>query len=1072
MPATSPIRVLLVEDDEADAMLVQRALHAAGLPVAVTRADRIEDVHAALRDQSWDIVLCDYSLPGLDVTRVMDLVAELAPQAQVVVVSGTVGEEAVADLIRRGAADLVLKDRLSPRLGAVVLREAERARARRGLEERQRRTESVLAAFREAADWRDAVAASLTALCTSLGASAAVMWEVTGPAADLLPIGSWATPDFAELAAALRAVRLPAESSVVGRAVLRGEAVVLTEISPDARPSSASPMIVAACRHGMTGLICQPVEEGGRRFGLMMLFDDPAADLNAALGELAAVSAALQPALFRKLMEYERTVLHDALDAAHSGVIVTEAMPVDPPGPRIVYANRAISTMSGYPLRDLLGNTPRIFQGPDTSRETLREVRRALLAGESVSVELTNYRSDSTTYPVELDITPVRDQERITHFIAVQTDITKRRTAEAALRASEREFRTLAEAMPQIVWMNSPDGKNVYFNQQWMDYTGLTLEESLGDGWREPFHPDDRQAAWEGWLSATATKSNYSQECRLRRADGEYRWWLVRAVPLLDDGGNVIKWFGTCTDIHDLKTAEIDIMNLNRVLRASEARLDRAQAVAGIGSWEVDTSTGELTWSRELYRIRGLDPDKFRPTGTSVLNYISPDDWDTVRRFRKDIDAGISAGPIEFTAIRADGTTLLCMIEAKAIVEEDGTVKTIVGTCQDITQRRLIERQLAHAQRMEAIGSLTAGMSHDFNNMLAVVIVNLELAMRRLKDDALNAELCAEALDGAKRCAKLIQRLLAFARRQPLHPEQTDVNALVDDISHLLQRTLGETITLKFNLDPGLWPVLVDPAQLEAALVNFATNARDAMPNGGRVDIATKNAELDDGYLAAYPDVRPGEYVLISVTDTGSGIAPDVINRIFEPFFTTKSAGEGTGLGLSMAFGFAKQSGGHLSVYSEVGIGTTFRLYLPRSRANAEARTSQSRADEVTGGTETILIVEDNASLRRAATRQLQGLGYQVREAENADAALAILSGTDHVDLLFTDVVMPGAMDGVGLAQAATWLRPGLAVLLVSGFHAIRANADPPAPFPYRSLTKPYSLVELCRALREALGRA
>jgi PAS domain S-box-containing protein len=1072
MPTTGPIRVLLVEDDEADAVLVQRALQAAGLPVLVRRVDAIGDVHAALRDQSWDIVLSDYSLPGFDVARVMDLVGELAAHTPIVVVSGTVGEEAVADLMRLGIADVVLKDRLTPRLGAVVRRETERGRTRRGLEARAKRGEAILAAFSEATDWREAAQASLAVLGTSLAAAVAVMWEVTGPAADLLPIGSWSVPKFTELAAALRAIRLPAEGSVVGRAVLRGEPVVISEISRGARPSSVSPMIVAAHGHGMAGLICQPLEAEGRRFGITMLFDDPDADLNATLGELAAVSDALQPALFRKMIEYERNLLRDALDVTRSGVLITEAVPIDPPGPRIVYANRAVSTMTGYKLRDLLGNTPRILQGPDTDREALRDVRRALLAGEPVTVELVNYRSDGTPYPVELDITPVCDQERITHFIAVQTDLTNRRMAEAALRASEREFRTLAEAMPQIVWMNSADGKNVYFNQRWMDYTGLTLDESIGDGWREPFHPDDREAAWEGWLTARATASAYSRECRLRRADGEYRWWLIRAVPLLDDAGTVVKWFGTCTDIHDLKTAEIAIKDLNRVLRESEARLDRAQEVAGIGSWEVDVATGILTWSRELYRMRGLDPDSVSPTGSNVLPYVSPGDWDIVRQFRKDLDAGIRSGPIEFTAIRPDGSTFLCMIEAQPIVEPDGTIRTIVGTCQDVTERRLIERKLAQSQRMEAVGSLTAGMSHDFNNMLAVVIVNLELAIRQLKDDPRNAELCAEALDGAKRCASLVQRLLAFARRQPLHPEQTDVNALVTDISQLLGRTLGETITLKLDLDPALWPVLVDPAQLEAALVNFATNARDAMPNGGRVDIATKNAELDDGYLASYPDVRPGEYVLISVTDTGSGIAPDVINRIFEPFFTTKAAGGGTGLGLSMAYGFAKQSGGHLSVYSEVGIGTTFRLYLPRSQAEAEPRNQQTKTDEVIGGTETILIVEDNASLRRATTRQLLALGYQVREAATGDAALEILSGTEHVDLLFSDVVMPGTMDGVGLAQKAAQLRPGLAILLASGFHSVRTSPDQAANVPYRSLSKPYTVVDLSRALREALSRA
>jgi CheY-like chemotaxis protein len=397
---------------------------------------------------------------------------------------------------------------------------------------------------------------------------------------------------------------------------------------------------------------------------------------------------------------------------------------------------------------------------------------------------------------------------------------------------------------------------------------------------------------------------------------------------------------------------------------------------------------------------------------------------------------------------------------------------------------------------MEAIGNLTGGMAHDFNNVLGVIMGNLDLLQRLVRPDAAAAELCGEALDGATRCAELIRRLLAFARRQSLRPEKIDVNALVGNIGLLLRRTLGEAIALRLELDGPLWPVMADAAQLEAALVNLATNARDAMPKGGQLDIATRNVELDAAYVMLHPDVRPGGYALIEITDTGTGIPPEIIGRIFEPFFTTKEAGKGTGLGLSMTFGFVKQSDGHLSVYTEPGRGSTFRLYLPRCDAGAAASTGESEAGTATAGTaatddgtagdktktagdktasdamagaEAVLVVEDNVRLRLSASRQLKELGYRVREAEHAGAALAILASVERIDLLFTDVVMPGTMDGLDLARHATGLRRGLKVLLTSGFPGARSADQRTADCPFLLLNKPYRRDELARAVRGVL---
>ncbi len=386
----------------------------------------------------------------------------------------------------------------------------------------------------------------------------------------------------------------------------------------------------------------------------------------------------------------------------------------------------------------------------------------------------------------------------------------------------------------------------------------------------------------------------------------------------------------------------------------------------------------------------------------------------------------------------------------------------------EIAERKQAEARLVQAQKMEAIGNLTGGMAHDFNNLLGIIIGNLDL-LRGLDPGASGAEeLTNDALDAALRGADLTRRLLAFARQQPLKPERVDANELIAGITKLLRRTLGENIEISLDLAGDLWPVTVDPAQLEASLANLATNARDAMPKGGRLMIATRNYDLDPDYALAH-DVQPGDYVKIEVTDSGTGMPPELLTRIFEPFFTTKQRGKGTGLGLSMVFGFIKQSLGHINVYSELGAGTTFRLYLPRDAAEAEAVQPQARA-AVAGGTgEWVLAVEDNAALRRIVMRQLADLGYCAVEADSAAAALAILE-RQKIDAIFTDIVMPGEVDGFALAQQVVARWPGVKVLLTSGFPEAKLNDQLGALGPSaRLLSKPYRKDELARTLRDIL---
>ncbi len=392
-----------------------------------------------------------------------------------------------------------------------------------------------------------------------------------------------------------------------------------------------------------------------------------------------------------------------------------------------------------------------------------------------------------------------------------------------------------------------------------------------------------------------------------------------------------------------------------------------------------------------------------------------------------------------------------------------------IVTCKDITQRLRTEAGLRQAQKMESIGQLTGGVAHDFNNLLQVIIGNVEFVITAVKDAPALLTRARSAILAAQRGAQLTRQLLAFARRQPLNPVPINPGRLIQGMTDLLQRTLGGEILIESSIAGGLWNTLVDPTQLESAILNLAINARDAMPDGGKLTIEVGNAFLDDAYAAEHTDVSPGQYVMLAVTDTGTGMMPDVIAKAFEPFFTTKPEGKGTGLGLSMVWGLMKQSGGHVKIYSEPGQGTSVKLYLPRER-RAEAELNGVNGRAAVGGNERIMVVEDDAAVRQTAVDMLRQLGYQVSTADDGEQALDLLKGGMKVDLLFTDVVMPGAVDSRELARQAAALLPGLFVLYTSGYteNAVihHGRLDPGVHL----LSKPYGIEELGRKLRLVLG--
>jgi len=434
---------------------------------------------------------------------------------------------------------------------------------------------------------------------------------------------------------------------------------------------------------------------------------------------------------------------------------------------------------------------------------------------------------------------------------------------------------------------------------------------------------------------------------------------------------------------------------------------------------------------------------------------------------------GITAGLLRLRPRLKVLPTRIQVERALAALEEETrqrrSAEAMVRRFQEI---EATESQVRQAQKMEAVGQLTGGVAHDFNNILTVITGTIEILGDAVKDRPHLAQITSLISAAAARGADLTQHLLAFARRQPLQPRNTDVNALIIDAARLLRPTLGEQIEIESMLAHDSAPALIDPSQLSTAILNLALNARDAMPDGGKLTLETKNVVLDDNYASMNSDVKPGDYVMIAVSDTGTGIPADLIEKVFEPFFTTKDVGKGAGLGLSMVYGFVKQSNGHIKIYSEEGHGTTVKLYLPQAAgvaSVADVLTAEAGIPSFERGDKSILIVEDDALVREYVVTQIKSLGYKTLAASNAAEALVIINGSEHIDLLFTDVIIPGGMNGRQLATEAQVRRPDLKVLYTSGYtenaivHHGRLDAG------VLLLPKPYLSSDLARMIQTAL---
>ncbi len=781
-------------------------------------------------------------------------------------------------------------------------------------------------------------------------------------------------------------------------------------------------------------------------------------------------------------------------------MIVTDPRQHDNP---VVFTNEAFCRLTGYSREEIVGRNCRFLQGRQTDPATISRIRQAVRDKAELEIDIRNYRKNGEPFWNRLMMAPVRDAAgEVAYFVASQVDVTLERerlanleganaalTAEIADRTralafSEERLRQLADNVREVFYVIDPRTRTVeYVSPAYQQVWGRQPAElyirhhSFLDG----VHPADRESLRAAMARQTEGEQT-EQRYRVLREDGSERRIWDRAWPMRDPAsGEVYRVIGVAED-------ETERVEAEERLADSEAQLRRVNhALLGLNEG-LESRVAERTLERDLVWRNSLDlivvvgfDGSFRSANPA---------WAEVLGHRAEEVTGLRfdslCHPDDISAARAAFATLIKGQPVRHVDirlrAKDGSYRSFNWTAtpqqdmffavgRDVTESKRLAEALRQSQKMEAVGQLTGGLAHDFNNLLTGITGGLEMLETRLAQGRLAeaGRYIAAAQGAAKRAAALTHRLLAFSRRQTLEPKPVDANRLIGDLQDLVGRTVGPAITVALVADPGLGPILVDANQLENALLNLCINARDAMPHGGKLVIETANRELDERGARLH-DLPAGRYVSVCVTDTGAGMAPEVIARAFDPFFTTKPLGQGTGLGLSMVYGFVRQSGGQVRIHSQPGQGATICLFLPRHGVAADVKDGAGPAAPAAGQGERVLVVDDEPTIRMLVADVLAELGYTTTEAEDGAGGLAILRSAARIDLLVTDVGLPGGMNGRQLADAGRALRPGLRVLFITGYAENAALGGGQLEPGMQVLTKPFPIEALARRVRDLLA--
>ncbi len=647
-------------------------------------------------------------------------------------------------------------------------------------------------------------------------------------------------------------------------------------------------------------------------------------------------------------------------------------------------------------------------------------------------------------------------------------------------------YEQLIYSLPVLMHCMDGMGRLTAANRHWLEAFGYKREEIPEKLFPDLLTPESRTHLVQNiYPRYFQTGQCRNEEITMFRKDGTLARLMLSMNAYKGDKGRIERSVCVMQDITAKRIAET-------ASKRSEQRFRGAFETAGHGMALV-APNGQIAMVNDAFRafVDRADEDYSALTFEDTLH--KDDRGQFLYAMKRLITGETNQLKQELRYMTGAGHVAHCLTSVSLVRDDNKEIDQLVVQIVDVTGRKSAEAQLQQAQKMEAIGQLTGGLAHDFNNLLTVIIGNLQLIEMTVQSNEKAHRRALEAIDAAKKGSDLTKQLLAFARRQALEPQEVRINDLTERMAPLVARSVGEAVELQVHLMEGDPKANIDPSQLESAILNLAINARDAMPNGGRLTLETQPAFLDEAYASKYPEVTPGQYVMVAVSDTGTGISPDLVEKVFQPFFTTKEPGKGSGLGLSMVYGFIKQSGGHIQVYSEVGHGTSIKMYLPRKFAPGESQPildatpindgpAPGLAAEIAGGPAPaaeakqykakILVVEDQEAVRAVACGFLTDFGYDVVEAEDGFQALSKLQEHRDIELMFTDVVMPGGMNGFDLAQAAYTIRPDLKVVHTSGYpKGAMVHQEEPRFREGFIIMKPYRREDLERIIAQALSK-
>jgi PAS domain S-box-containing protein len=1036
------LRVLNVEDSVQDVTLLAWHLEQAGYDLVLDRVETTESMKAALESREWDIILCDYSMPHFNALSALALLKETGLDIPFIIISGTVGEAVAVEAMRAGAHDYLMKDNLLRLVPTIEreLQEAENHRARRQAEEEKER---LIAQIETQQQRMNNIVASVPG----------VVWE------------AWGEPD-----AATQRTDFVSDyvETMLGYSVaewLSTPNFWLSLVHPDDRERTAQ----AAAADFVSGNSSSTLEfrwvaKDGSVIWVQsisaVITDDEGRPMGLRGVTIDITNRKRAEEALRESEARKRAILESALDCIitmdHAGLVVDW--------------NPAAERTFGYRREDVLGKEMADLIIPSKFREGHRRgLAHYLATGDGPALgnrlELSAVRLDGSEFPIELAITRI-ESEGLPMFTGYIRDITERKQAEEQLRRQLDFTEAITTSLGEGLYALDRTGSVMFMNPA----------AELALGWKEAELVGQNMHAAIHFQKADGTL-NPATECPLlgvlksghtvkiesdtfTRKDGGVFPVSYTASPIITEGEVV----GAVLAFHDIAERQ----RAEEALRESEERYRDLVENAHDIIYEHELEGNYTSTNKAGEQITGYSSEE--TLKLNLAQTVAPEYLEKAQQmFRRKL-AGEKITAYELEIITKRGKQVAVEVNTR-LVYQNGVPMGVQGIARDVTERKQLEEQLRRSQKLEAVGQLAGGVAHDFNNLLTVINGYSDLLLRKLGEgDAmrLNVE---EIKKAGERAAALTRQLLAFSRKQVLQPKVLKLNAVVADIEKMLRRLIGEDIDLLTVLEPSLGQIKADPGQIEQVILNLAVNARDAMPQGGKITIETRNVHLDNEYARKHTLIRGGHYVMLVISDTGTGMDSDTQARIFEPFFTTKSQGKGTGLGLSTVYGIVKQSEGNIWVYSEIGKGTSFKVYLPRVDEVVQSDAAPESLAGLPQGQETVLLTEDEEPVRRLIRTILEMNGYQVLEATNGDEALSTYSEhKGRLDLIVTDVVMPN-MSGPELARTLELLSPGIKVLYLSGYtdDAIVRHGllDQKMAF----LQKPFTPDALLRKVREVLDR-